>query len=127
MTLLLDTHIWLWLNLSPEKLPARFAAAIANPDHELVVSVASVWELSIKERLGKISVGGPWLPFVKGALEGVRLLEISLAHVEQGHVLLPIHRDPFDRMIVAQALVEGLTLLTVDKMLAEYGVDVLLA
>jgi len=122
MTLLLDTHVWLWLNLSPDKLPAQFVAAMEDPDNELIVSVVSVWELSIKERLGKIALGEPWLPFIEGALEGVRLIEVRLPHVERVHKLPPIHRDPFDRMIVAQAFAEGFTLLTVDKSIIEYGV-----
>ena len=71
MKLLLDTHIWIWFNLEPERLPARCAAALADPDHDIVVSVASVWELSIKHKLGKIDVGGPFLPFVESALEDI--------------------------------------------------------
>jgi PIN domain nuclease of toxin-antitoxin system len=125
MTLLLDTHVWLWLNLDPARLPASFAAAMVDPDHDLVVSVASVWELSIKEKLGKITVGGPFLPFLESALEGIRLLDIRLPHVMRGHDLPPIHRDPFDRVIVAQALAEGFTLLTVDHIFTAYGVQVL--
>jgi PIN domain nuclease of toxin-antitoxin system len=123
--LLLDTHIWLWLNLEPARLPAHCAAAMANADHELVVSVASVWELSIKEKLGKLGVGGPFLPFLERALEGIRLLDIRRSHVERGHDLPPIHRDPFDRIIVAQALAEEFTLLTVDHSLEAYGVKLL--
>lgn len=125
MTLLLDTHIWLWLNLEPARLPAHCAAVMANADHELVVSVASVWELSIKEKLGKLSVGGPFLSFVERALEGIRLLDIRRSHVERGHDLPPIHRDPFDRIIVAQALAEDFTFLTVDHSLEAYGVKLL--
>ena len=127
MTLLLDTHIWIWLNLEPSRLPARFLTAMADPDHDLVVSVASVWELSIKEKLGKITVGGPFLPFVESALEGLELLDIRRSHVERGYDLPPIHRDPFDRILVAQALAEGFTLLTVDQSLGAYGVELLRA
>jgi PIN domain nuclease of toxin-antitoxin system len=123
--LLLDTHIWLWLNLEPARLPSRFAAAIGDVDHDIVVSVASVWELSIKHKLGKITVGGPFLPFVERALQGIDLLDVRRSHVERGHDLPPIHRDPFDRMLVAQALAEGCTLLTVDHSLAAYGVQML--
>jgi PIN domain nuclease of toxin-antitoxin system len=98
---------------------------MANADHELVLSVASVWELSIKEKLGKLSVGGPFLSFVERALEGIRLLDIRRSHVERGHDLPPIHRDPFDRIIVAQALAEDFTFLTVDHSLEAYGVKLL--
>ena len=85
MKLLLDTHVWLWLNLTPDKLPKQFAEAIADPDNEIVVSVVSVWELSIKARLGKISFGQPWSSFTTSALEGVRLLDVRLDHVERVH------------------------------------------
>jgi PIN domain nuclease of toxin-antitoxin system len=125
MRLLLDTHIWLWLNLTPERLPAVCAAALADPDSEIVVSVASVWELSIKHKLGKIDVGGPFLPFVDGALEDIELLDVRLSHVRRGHDLPPIHRDPFDRIIIAQALAEGWTLLSVDHVFAAYGVNLI--
>lgn len=125
MTLLLDTHIWLWLNLEPARLPARFVAAMEDADNAIVVSVASVWELSIKEKLGKITVGGPFQQFIEGALADILLLDIRLSHVERGHNLPPIHRDPFDRIIVAQALAEGFTLLTADHALEAYGVQTL--
>jgi PIN domain nuclease of toxin-antitoxin system len=125
VTLLLDTHVWLWLNLDPGRLPASFAAALADPDHDLVVSVASVWELSIKEKLDKITVGGPFLSFLESALEDIDLLDIRLPHVVRGYDLPPIHRDPFDRIIIAQALAEGFTLLTVDHVFAGYGVQML--
>jgi PIN domain nuclease of toxin-antitoxin system len=125
MKLLLDTHIWLWLNLAPERLPAAGAAALADPNSEIVVSVASVWELSIKHRLGKIDVGGPFLPFVDRALEGIELLDIRVPHVQRGHDLPLIHRDPFDRILIAQALAEGFPLLSVDHVFAAYGVDLI--
>jgi PIN domain nuclease of toxin-antitoxin system len=123
--LLLDTHVWLWLNLEPARLPAGFAAAIADPENELLVSIASVWEVSIKEKLGKISVGGAFLPFVERALADIELLDIRLPHVVRGHDLPPIHRDPFDRIIIAQTLAERLTLLSVDQVFPSYGVRML--
>ena len=125
MRLLLDTHIWLWLNLQPERLPATCSAALAEPDSQVVLSVASVWEVSIKHKLGKIEVGGAFLPFVDRALAEVELLDIRLPHVQRGHDLPLIHRDPFDWIIIAQALVEGLTLATVDRAFATYGVNLL--
>ncbi len=78
MKLLLDTHVWLWLNLVPDKLSAPFAAAIADSENELLVSIVSVWELSIKAGLGKISLGEPWNSFTTSALDGVRLLDVNL-------------------------------------------------
>ena len=125
MKLLLDTHVWLWLNLSPERLPARVAAALADPDNEIVVSVASIWELSIKHALGKIDVGGAFLPFVDRALKDIEILDICLADVQRGYDLPRIHRDPFDRIIIAQALARGFTLASVDHTVATYGVPLL--
>jgi PIN domain nuclease of toxin-antitoxin system len=125
VTLLLDTHIWLWLNLEPARLPESFAAAMADADNAIAVSVASVWELSIKQKIGKITVGGPFQKFLESALADILLLDIRLSHVERGHDLPPIHRDPFDRIIVAQALAEGFTLLTADHALEAYGVQTL--
>lgn len=125
MSLLLDTHVWLWLNIEPARLPASFAAALADPDNAIVVSVASVWEVAIKERLGKIAVGGPFLPFLERALEDIDLLDIRRSHVERGYDLPLLHRDPFDRILIAQALAEGFTLLTVDHVFAAYGVPIL--
>jgi PIN domain nuclease of toxin-antitoxin system len=116
--LLLDTHIWLWLNLQPERLPAACSAALAELDSKIVLSVASVWELSIKHKQGKIEVGGPFLPFVDRALEDIDILDIRLSHVQRGYDLPLIHRDPFDRIIIAQALAEGFTLATVDATFA---------
>ena len=125
MRLLLDTHIWLWFNLEPERLPAPCTAALADSQSEIVVSVASVWELSIKHKLGKIDVGGPFLPFVDGALEDIELLDVRLSHVRRGYDLPLLHRDPFDRILIAQAFAEGLTLLTVDSSMPQYGVPIL--
>jgi PIN domain nuclease of toxin-antitoxin system len=125
MRLLLDTHIWLWLKLEPARVPSSFAAAIANADHEVLVSVASVWELGIKHQLGKIAVQGPFDAFQRDALDGLTVLDIRLAHVQRIHDLPLVHRDPFDRILVAQALTEGLTLLTVDSLMAQYGVPIL--
>ena len=125
MRLLLDTHIWLWLTLEPARLPASFASAIATPENEILVSVASIWELSIKERLGKLVVPGSFQEFVGDALLAIRTLDIAQSHVERLHTLPAVHRDPFDRINVAQALAEDLVLATVDPVLAQYGVPLL--
>lgn len=122
MRLLLDTHVWLWMNLEPARLPSRFEAAMADPENDLVVSVASLWELSIKEKLGKITVGGPFLSFLETALEGIEVLDIRRSHIERSYELPAVHRDPFDRIIIAQALADGLTLLSNDHLFAAYGI-----
>jgi PIN domain nuclease of toxin-antitoxin system len=125
--LLLDTHVWLWWQLDHPRLGPSAREAIAAAS-EVRLSVASVWEMSIKSALGKLS-----LP--KGAdimreleLDGFLPLSIELEHAVRVAALpaLPaLHRDPFDRMLVAQAMLEGLTLVTADLHLAQYGARLL--
>jgi PIN domain nuclease of toxin-antitoxin system len=124
LRLLLDTHVWLWLVADTAKLPARYSAAIGDAGNTLIVSVASVWELSIKQRTGKLATSLSLDDIVR-ALEGVEWLPVGLEHVRRVHDLPLIHRDPFDRILVAQTFVEGLTLLTVDHMIQQYGVPIL--
>ena len=122
--LLLDTHVWLWWQLDHPRLGTAAREAIAAAS-EVRLSVASVWEISIKAALGKLS-----LP--KGAdilreleLDGFTPLPIELAHAVRVADLPPLHRDPFDRMLIAQAILEGLTLVTADPQLSQYGVRLL--
>ena len=125
MKLLLDTHIWLWLILDPAKLPEPYASALADPANQLFLSVASAWEIGIKQQTGKLSLGKPLETFLSDGLKGVEVLDICLAHVTEVNKLPLHHRDPFDRIIVAQAITEGLTLLTVDALMAPYGASIL--
>ena len=87
MKILLDTHVWLWLNLEPSRLPPSFANAIGAPENEIMVSVASIWEVSIKHRLGKLDVPGPFQAFVDDALREIQVLGIDRFHVERLHTL----------------------------------------
>jgi len=121
---LLDTHVWLWWQLDHPRLGPAAREAIAAAS-EVRLSVASVWEMSIKSALGKLS-----LP--KGAdimreleLDGFVPLSIELEHAVRVAALTALHRDPFDRMLVAQAMLEGLTLVTADLHLAQYGARLL--
>ena len=122
--LLLDTHVWLWWQLDHPRLGPAAREAIAAAS-EVRLSVASVWEMSIKSALGKLS-----LP--KGAdimreleLDGFVPLSIELEHAVRVAALPALHGDPFDRMLVAQAMLEGLTLVTADLHLAQYGARLL--
>jgi len=122
--LLLDTHVWLWWQVDHPRLGTATREAIAAAS-EVRLSAASVWEISIKSALGKLS-----LP--KGAdilreleLDGFVPLPIELEHATRVADLPALHRDPFDRMLVAQAMLEGLTLVTADPHLAKYGVRLL--
>lgn len=118
---LLDTHILLWAAGTPERLPPALRDALANPAEEPVYSVVSLWEVAVKRRLDR-----PDFQVQPGALRqgllaaGYRELAVRGDHVLALDLLPPIHRDPFDRMLVAQAHVEGLTLITADGLLARY-------
>lgn len=121
MRILLDTHALLWALAAPGKLPAPLRRALQAPENEVYASLASAWEIAIKVALGR-------LEFDLGSLEdalaasGIQTLGISLEHAVHVAGLPPHHRDPFDRMLVAQALCESLTLASRDRVLARYGV-----
>lgn len=115
---LIDTHLLLWSLAEPARLPSSARARLNAA--EVYVSAASIWEISIKSALGKLTADPA---MVLNALQptGFLLLAISAAHAAFVHRLPGHHRDPFDRMLVAQATVEGMTLLTNDAALDPYG------
>lgn len=122
MNLLLDTHALLWW-LAGESLRADAAAAIAEPDNVAHVSAASIWEISIKRSLGKLRIGRDLIGAVRhGEFEP---LPIALEHAEAAGALPPHHRDPFDRMLIAQAQLGHLVIVTRDPAFDQYGVPVL--
>jgi PIN domain nuclease of toxin-antitoxin system len=120
--ILIDTHCWLWLCASPERFSESTLARLADPGSERWLSSASIWEIVIKHRLGKLTLPVAPRDFVPSRLETTQtdVLEISAAHALRVADLPDHHRDPFDRMIVAQALVEGACLLTADRALDAY-------
>lgn len=120
--LLLDTHPLLWW-LAGARLDPAAAKRIADPANLVVVSAASVWEIAIKRRLGKVRFPGSATDEARDA--GFEQLAITAAHAERAGELDLHHRDPFDRMLVAQAEREGLTLVTRDRAFAAYGVATL--
>ena len=123
MRLLLDTHVALWALISPEMLPGRVRELIAEPANAVHVSAASVWEIAIKFSLGRDSAppfsGREAVGYFREA--GYLLLDISAAHAAAVEDLPPLHADPFDRLLVAQARVEPLHLVTQDRRVAAYG------
>jgi PIN domain nuclease of toxin-antitoxin system len=121
MKLLLDTHILLWAAGQPEHLSATARAMIDDPQNELFFSAASLWEISIKHRLGRKDFQADPHLLRRGLLENdYRELPITSEHAVAIDVLPSFHKDPFDRILVAQSMVEGITLLTADSMVAQY-------
>lgn len=123
MRILLDTHVLLWAATAPERLGDALELL---REGERLVSVASVWELAIKQDLDKIDLGQPagaWVRFASIEL-GASLLAITAEHAAGVEGLPPIHRDPFDRLLVSQARSERVTLLTADSTVADYGESV---
>jgi len=121
--LLLDTHVLLWWLSDDPRLGQAARQAIANPKNQVYVSAASTWEISIKQSLGKLSAPDDMDGIVEDA--GFDKLPITLFHGDQAGVLPKHHRDPFDRMQVAQAQSEGLVVVTNDEKIARYGIRVL--
>ena len=119
MRLLLDTHVYLWYLADSPKLSRTARTAIASAD-EIFVSAASIWEVTIKAGLGKVKAD---LPMVVEGIEGSGFSElpVTAAHAAAVAELRPLHRDPFDRLLVAQAIFEPLRLLTADPVLVEYS------
>lgn len=123
MKLLLDTHALLWWVTDAAALSRRARAAIAAPDNECLVSAASAWELAIKVSLGRLEVEGALSRFLSEqlAVNRFRALPVELAHAVRVASLPFHHRDPFDRLLVAQALEEGAAVVSADKVLSRYG------
>ena len=121
MKLLLDTHLLLWAAGEPKRLSKQARTLIDNPDNELLFSAASLWEVAIKRGLGREDFKVDARLLRRGLLDnGYSELPIISDHVVATESLPPIHKDPFDRILVAQATVEGVTLLTVDSLVAQY-------
>jgi PIN domain nuclease of toxin-antitoxin system len=124
--LMLDTHALLWFVFDDSRLSETAASAIADPAVDKIVSVASLWEIAIKLSLGKLQLGTSLAQFFASEVDGRELdvLGITNAHLVRVADLPIHHRDPFDRLLIAQALVEGLPIATMDLRFATYGVDV---
>lgn len=121
MKLLLDTHLLLRAAGEPRRLSKPARALIDNPENELLFSAASLWEVATKRGLGREDFKVDARLLRRGLLDnGYRELPISSDHIVATESLPPIHRDPFDRILVAQATVEGITLLTIDSLVSQY-------
>lgn len=121
MKLLLDTHLLLWAAGEPDRLPLAALAEIENPLNELLFSPASLWEIAIKRGLGRNDFTVDPRVLRRGLSDnGYHELPITSEHAVAIDGLPAIHKDPFDRILVAQAIVEGITLLTMDDLVARY-------
>ncbi|HEY0383592.1 MAG TPA: type II toxin-antitoxin system VapC family toxin [Candidatus Elarobacter sp.] len=129
MRLLLDTHAFLWAASDRDQLHASARAAIEDSTNEVLVSAGVAWEISIKVGLGKLTVPADpavWFPARVRSL-GFQALDISAAHAIAVGGLPDVHRDPFDRIMIAQAQIEGLTFVTRDPEKQKYPINVLAA
>jgi PIN domain nuclease of toxin-antitoxin system len=124
MRLLLDTHTFLWWLADDPAISEKARAAIADGRNECFVSLASCWELAIKSSLGKLRLTQPVERFIPEEMSanGFHLLGIDFRHAARIETLPFYHRDPFDRLLTAQALVEKMTIVSCDTILSEYGV-----
>lgn len=121
MKLLLDTHLLLWAAGEPERLSPTAHEAILNPENQLVFSVASLWEVAIKSALGRPDFTVDPRLLRRGLIDnGYHELPIAGEHAIGISVLPPIHKDPFDRMLIAQAIAEEIVLMSVDEKIAQY-------
>lgn len=128
MRLLLDTHVWLWMQTDPDRL-GGVAAAIADGDNEVFLSAASSWEISIKYDLGRLALPLPPGDYVPSRLveSGTTPLAIEHAQTLAAGALPPIHRDPFDRLLVAQSRALGVPLVSADPIFERYDVELIQA
>ena len=121
MKLLLDTHLLLWASDQPERLSAEARVLLDAPGNALVFSVASIWEVAIKQGLKRNDFRADARILRRGLLDnGYEELAITGAHAVSVDLLPPLHKDPFDRMLIAQAHAEGMTLVTSDAQVAQY-------
>ena len=129
MNVLVDTHVWIWSLASPDRLSPESRGLLSSSRNVVYLSAASAWELALKAALGKIELPEPVETYVptRMARQGITALPITHAHALRVATLPPHHRDPFDRLLIAQALVERLPILTADVAFDRYDVEVIRA
>ena len=124
MSLLLDTHPFVWFLIDPKRIPRRLMTILTDPARVVYVSAVAVWEATIKAGLGKLALPLDDLESTIGAA-GFATLPVTVAHALEVRHLPPLHRDPFDRLLVAQARHERLTLVTRDAAIRRYPINTL--
>lgn len=125
--LLLDTHIFLWFVTAPANLSVAALAAIQDSENQIYISLVSAWEISIKSGLGKMTLAQPVEPFIREQARRNRfeILPITLGHIAAVEHLPQYHRDPFDRLLIAQSIVDNLTLVSADHSFSQYPVTLI--
>jgi len=125
--LLLDTHVFIWLDIASSRLSSSVASHLVDRSNILLLSVVSVWEMQIKSQLGKLTLNQPLADMIESQqqINHIKILPVILPHVLALQNLPVPHKDPFDRLLVAQAIVEGAILISNDAILTNYPVDVL--
>ncbi len=126
MKLLLDTHTFIWWDSSPQRLSPKALGLCQNPENTLLVSVASIWEIQIKLQLGKLSLNLSLTEVIESqqVTNNIELLPITIAHVLALNNLPTHHKDPFDRLLIAQANIEDAVLVSCDSIFAKYPVNI---
>lgn len=123
---LLDTHTFIWWDSDPTQLSAAALTFLQDPSSVILLSVASVWEMIIKIQLRKMTLNLPLRTILsQQQSNGIQILSVTLEHVLAVESLPPVHKDPFDRLLIAQANVEGAELVSADAIMAHYPVKVL--
>lgn len=127
MKVLLDTHAFLWLVTGDVRLTENARQTFLNTEKSLFFSAASLWEICIKKSLGKISLRNGWFQTIQEEMEinTIQWLPIEMTHCAEVAELPFHHRDPFDRMLIAQAIVEDMQLLSRDRRLSDYAVELI--
>ena len=127
MRILLDTHAFLWYITDNPKLSSKAKSAISYGDSQVFVSKASLWEIAIKVGKGKLKLDGPYEDYIEQQISFNRFtpLNIEYKHLNKLLLLEDHHHDPFDRLLIAQAVSENMPLITVDEKIAKYELDII--
>lgn len=127
MRIIIDTHIFLWAILEPQRLSSAARCYLIDPDNTLLLSAASVWEIGIKYAAGGLPLKQPPNLLIpqQMQIQGIQALPLTIEHALYAHQLPRHHRDPFDRMILAQAMAEDLPIMTADPQFKRYDVKVM--
>ena len=127
MKALLDTHVFLWWNTDDSKLSPLAREVIGNGDNEIYISAVSAWEITIKYQIGRLELPEPPQQYVPNRMAMHRFLAmpIQVSHTLQISALPPLHKDPFDRLLIAQSQMENIPLITADDALRNYDIEII--